>query len=144
MYTCKFFAPHELVYPSLYEQYSTNPNKLYMAFDINALVTLDLLRKKYGPCVINNWKAGGSFKHSGLRPPDCEEGAALSQHKFGRAFDCKFSQVTPAEIWIDIEKNPSDEAFALIRRVERFDGMSWFHFDTGNNMGAGIRFIGAK
>jgi len=38
--------------------------------------------------VINNWHTGGARKESGFRIPT-KTGAYLSQHKQGRAFDCK-------------------------------------------------------
>ena len=126
---------HELLPPDLYRAY--NKRGIFF-FDINALVTLDALRDRYGYCTVNNWFWGGDFKWSGFRPWDCPEGARLSQHKFGRAFDCKFRNVTADEVREDMRKadcfNPDSKRpfpyeFQLIRRVENYENMNWFHFD---------------
>lgn len=44
--------------------------------------------------VINNWCYNGSYHLRGFRPPDCKEGAKLSQHKFGNAIDF--------EVWLKL------------------------------------------
>lgn len=112
-----------------------------MLFDINALRTIDRLRSHFGPLTINDWMWGGDFQESGFREWDTETGATLSQHKFGRAFDCKFKNVTAEEVREDMRKHNMFQApqaimkarpsrYAHIRRIESFKRMSWFHFDT--------------
>ena len=145
MYQTEFFAIQELVPEQQYSLYQKHPEKLFMLFDVAALRTLDALRRRYGSIVVNNWHAGGAFHNSGWRPWECSEGAALSQHKFGRAFDCKFVQVTAEEVRRDLVAAPEREEFSLIHRIEAFDGMSWFHFDTGNHRREyGIAMFGAR
>ncbi|XPV77954.1 MAG: hypothetical protein ACNI27_08545 [Desulfovibrio sp.] len=132
IYICQHFRIEELVPPEMFEAFKYNPVKLWMLFDRFALITLDLLRERYGTCTVNNWLWDGNYKYSGWRPFDCKDGAKLSQHKWGRGFDAKFKYITPQEIWQDMIKNPNDEAFRHIRRIEAFPKMTWFHFDTGN------------
>tara|TARA_R110002020_G_scaffold102076_1_gene239952 strand:+ start:1719 stop:2150 length:432 start_codon:yes stop_codon:yes gene_type:complete len=68
------------------------------------LVTLaQFMRERLGkPCTINNWNTGGQYQFSGFRPPDCSTGAALSQHRFGRAIDLKVKDMTADEVREDI------------------------------------------
>ncbi|WP_430735153.1 hypothetical protein [Halodesulfovibrio aestuarii] len=129
---------------------------LFRLFDFRVLVTLDLLRKRYGPCTVNNWhfydsSAWGDlsvhmFRFSGWRPFDCEEGADLSEHKLFRAMDCKFRQVTPNEIWDDMIAKTSAPEFEFMQRIEAFSGMTWFHFDMGQHgrYGKAIKVLSGK
>lgn len=144
MYVPRHFAVSELVPPEIFAEWKASPESLLYIFDVGALQTLDGLRDRYGPLVVNNWHQGGAFRYSGWRPFACTEGAPLSQHKFGRAFDCKFRFVTADEVREDIFTTPDDSPFFRIRRVEVFEGMSWFHFDMGNHLreSLGVHSIG--
>jgi hypothetical protein len=133
MYTPEHFRIEELVGPEFHQVNKARGAMMFMAFDQLALVTLDRLRKRYGPIVVNNWQAGGTFKESGLREMGTGTGAALSQHKFGRAFDCKFRNITPAEVWAELQASPNLSCFEFIQRIEAGAGMTWFHFDTGGH-----------
>lgn len=149
LYDLRYYSIHELVPPELYRAYGDRA--MYM-FDINALITIDLLRSHYGSCTINNWFWGGDYKNSGFRLWNCPEGARLSQHKFGRAFDCKFKNVSADEVREDMRKSGCFESkpkqdipfrFHKIRRIEAFEGMSWFHFDVAPVvLSSGILVIG--
>jgi hypothetical protein len=133
MYKPRFFLLEELAYPGLFEAFPDAGERLWICFDPRALLTLDRMRERYGPIIVNNWKSGGDFSLSGLRPMDSRVGAALSQHKFGRAFDCKFRRADPAEVRGDILSRPWSEAFEHITRIEDFQGMGWVHFDVANH-----------
>ena len=133
MYMTEYFRIEELVPPEIHAAWKQAPQRLFMLFDLDALRTLDNLRRRYGPIIVNNWHKDGNFRHSGWRPWDCKEGAALSQHKLGRAFDCKFTQASAEEVRQDLARMPFSPAFSAIRRIEAFEGMTWFHFDTGNH-----------
>ncbi|MGX7949599.1 peptidase M15 [Oleidesulfovibrio alaskensis] len=143
-YTPRHFRIEELVPPQMaaHSRAAVRRN-LLMLFDMDALRTLDLLRRRYGPVTVNTWHAGGNRTLSGWRPWDCATGAALSQHKYGRAFDCLFRDATPQEVRHDLLLRPDDEEFRAIRRIEAFEGMNWFHFDTGNHdrQGHGIAVV---
>ena len=149
LYPIKHFSVHELLPPAAYQAHG---KRGLLFFDINALITLDMLRDRYGPITINNWYWGGNRKYSGWRPWDCPIGAILSQHKFGRAFDCLFRDVTADDVREDMRKSKCFEAnntepipyvFHRMRRIENFEGMGWFHFDTAPVLtGLGIQVIG--
>lgn len=160
MYRCEFFQIQELVYPDLYKKYQNEGKleRLWLAFDDRALITLDALRTTYGPATVNDWINGGQFKESGLRPMDTSTGAELSQHKFGRAFDVKFKKVTAEKVRKDMEAlnlfkqsipediSPDDPRwpFRFITCVEWINSdMSWFHFDTRNDISdnGGIKIV---
>lgn len=131
---CEHFKIQELVSP---EVFAARGDRAWELLDPAALRSLDLLRKKFGPCKVNDWHQGGNYKLSGLRPFDAGLGAAYSQHKFGRAFDCKFSQYTPEQVYEFVLANP--KAFPEITVIEdvRFTP-TWFHFDTRNHDRGGI------
>jgi len=136
MYLTRHFRIEELVWPEFHAEYKARGATMFMAFDPRALLTLDRLRKRFGPLTVNDWLWGGAFRLSGLRPPGSGTGAALSQHIFGRAFDCKFRNVTAAEVRAELRagalRGPG-QVFEHVARVEDFPGMGWFHFDTGNH-----------
>ena len=127
MYKPKHFKLQELVPPEVYNN-TENKINLWFLFDERALKTLDTLRDMYGIVLVNNWLWGGNFKYSGYRPPHSDVGAPRSQHRFGRAFDCKFDFVDSGEVREDVLSNP--ELFPHITTLEVEIG--WFHFDTRN------------
>ena len=91
MYICKYFKLHELVYPTLYKKYKSNPNYIWKIFNPSALITIDRIREFLDcPVVINNYKFKGNLRYCGLRPANCQVGSYLSDHKFGEAFDLHF------------------------------------------------------
>jgi hypothetical protein len=57
------------------------------------------------PVRVNDWHYGGDFTERGFRLPSTETGAELSQHKFGRAFDCNVKGMTPDEVRSQIKEN---------------------------------------
>ena len=149
MYVPEHFDIRELVWPGFFEANRNYGRRLFLALDARALACLDALRRRYGPVTVNDWHLGGAFRLSGLRPMGSGTGARLSQHIFGRAFDCKFRDVTADEVradllaWqaagrprgagADIRNRTRAEAFAPICRIEQVPDMSWFHFDVGNH-----------
>jgi hypothetical protein len=105
--------------------------------DLRALQTLQALRDKFGPLTVNNWHTGGAFKESGLRSFNTGTGAQFSQHKFGRAFDCKFKGGTPREVAAYVMMH-ADE-FPLLTTIENPDATpTWFHFDVRSHNKEGI------
>lgn len=153
MHKCKYFGIHELVYPSLYKEYEKlgKLDTLWYAFDDRLLITLDALREAFGPIIVNDWKNGGQFRESGLRDMSTTTGAKLSQHKFGRAADAKFKNISAEKVRIKMkelglfdtpmpspelmEKDDPRYPFRYIRCIEWADDMSWFHFDVRNGHG---------
>jgi hypothetical protein len=134
IYRPRHFQIEELVPPSIFEARGERAIEL---LDLEALVTLDLLRDRYGTLTVNDWHWEGHFTESGLRHPDTETGAKFSQHKFGRAFDCKFRRTTPREVFDDILEH--DELFPKLTVLENVEHTpTWLHFDTRNHGRRGI------
>ena len=108
-----YFGIEELVPRSIYNR---RGDKAWQLLDMQTLQTLEWLRENLGQCTVNNWKWGGNFSQSGLRTFEIymQDGFtmvneaklkmadSLSQHKYGRAFDCKFKDYTAEEArqWI--------------------------------------------
>lgn len=136
-YTPKSFGLHELVPPDLYHSHGVRAWEL---LDVRALVTLQALRDAFGPIVVNDWRSGGNFTESGLRSFNSTTGAALSQHRFGRAFDCKIRRVTPTEAAAHVLAH-ADE-FPFLTTIENTDATpTWFHFDVRNHQREGIWIV---
>ena len=137
IYRCQYFKLEELVPPETFNQVF-DPSRLWIVFDPLALWTLDNLRDRYGPLIVNTWSRG--LRYGGYRPLDCSIGAKWSQHKFGRAFDPKSSTVTADEMRKDILDMSFQKRQSVgldhINRVEM--SVNWFHFDTGNSVGQNI------
>jgi len=123
------FTLDELVPPDLMAAHPGHV--LWGLFDPHLLWTIDALRERYGPLVCNDWASGGRFRHRGLRPPDCDEGAALSDHKFGRAVDLVPLRASVRDIREDIRAAPDTEAFRYITVVE--EDVSWLHLGFRNH-----------
>lgn len=122
----KSFILQELVDPEIHK---ARGERAWELLDPRALITLQALRDALGPCVVNNWHASGPFKESGLRDFRTGTGAMYSQHKYGRAFDCKFKSVTPAEALAYVQEHRDD--FRHLTVIENVNATpTWFHFDV--------------
>lgn len=120
------FKLQELVTPSIY---NARGESAWQLLDPRALITLQELRDALGPCVVNDWADGGHYQESGLRDFETSTGAKWSQHKYGRAFDCKFKSLTPADALAYVQANR--EKFPHLTVVENPSATpTWFHFDT--------------
>ncbi|WP_051294906.1 hypothetical protein [Maridesulfovibrio bastinii] len=143
LYIPKHFRIEELVYPGFHEAHKHRGNLIWLAFDVRVLKTADRLRERYGKMTVNDWCWGGDRTESGLRAMTTGTGAALSQHKFGRALDCIFADCTADEVRADMRRKgffephfPAsnfDAEFVGITCIEEFEGMGWFHFDVRNH-----------
>ena len=127
MYKCKHFIIEELVSPGTH---AVRGHKAWQLLDDRLLMTIDMLRDKYGQMTINNWKWNGDREWSGLRTPDSPWYSTYSQHSFGRAVDCIFKDVTAEQVRQDILSNPDDSNFKYINSFE--EGTSWLHIDVRN------------
>jgi hypothetical protein len=134
---CKHFLIQELVPPEVYD---LRKDAAWELLDFAALLTLDTLRDAFGALIVNNWHAGGAFKESGYRSLTTPTGARFSQHKFGRAFDCKFENVTPEEAALHILSNPS-KFVHLTTLEDPAKTKTWLHFDVRNNDKSGIWIV---
>jgi hypothetical protein len=136
-YRPKHFQLHELVPPDIFAARGTAAWEL---LDPRALMTLDSLREQFGPCVVNDWQSGGQYKESGLRSSQTATGAVYSQHKFGRAFDCKFKGASPDAVGAYVIAHP--DQFPHLTTIEDTAATpTWFHFDVRLNSTPGIRIV---
>lgn len=136
-YRPEHFALHELVPPEILR---SRGDAGWELLDPGALVTLDALRTQFGSLTVNNYEWGGRYRESGLRSAESRTGARYSQHKYGRAFDCKFKRATPQEVYAYILATP--EQFPHLTTLEDIEATpTWLHFDTRNNATPGIRVV---
>ena len=127
MYTCSYFAIHELVPRNVFYD---RGEKAWELLDERLLVTLDRLRERYGPVTVNNWYWDREREWSGLRTKDSPFYSPYSQHTFGRAADCLFAEISPEQVRQDILARPTDSTFELIGSIEL--NVTWLHFDVRN------------
>ena len=133
MYIPKYFKLHEYFSRDFYTNHRYDGRKLRQMLwliDDRVLWTNDKLREKYGTVHINNWFWGGGNENRGYRTPDCAVGVEWSQHKFGRASDLIFNEVTAEEVRQDILSDPFCQDFEHISCIEM--GVSWLHWDCRN------------
>lgn len=131
----KNFVIQELVAPELH---AARGERCWEMLDPGAVRALQVLRDNFGPCTVNNWhRPGGTFRLSGLRPFDSNIGAKYSQHKLGRAFDCKFQLATPAQVFEWIMRNRIAVPAITVLEDVNFTP-TWLHFDTRPTNQTGI------
>lgn len=136
-HTLRHFNLRELVTPEIW---ATRGERCADLLDPRALRVLDDLRDKFGPVTVNNWHSGGTYKESGLRDPFTSTGAMWSQHKFGRAFDCKFKGATPREVFDHLTAHAADwPEITVLEDVDKTP--TWLHFDVRAASWEGIRVV---
>lgn len=124
----KYFITQELVPPDIYTQYG---EKSMWFIDPRLIILADFLREFVGqPMTINNWDSGHTLSLRGFRPPDTTVGGRLSQHKFGRAFDCSFDDILPRTVYNSILSNEKlfmEQGLTTLENIEFTK--SWLHCD---------------
>ena len=126
MYKPVYFRPNEIFPPEIIKMFTVNgvvSNNIWMLMDERILLAADCLRLRYGICYINH----NGMTQRGFRT-DEKVGAKFSQHRYGRALDINFKNVTVKEVRDYIINNPS--LFVGITAVENVDG--WLHIDCRN------------
>lgn len=121
------FDLREFVHPNVWERFGAN---CIWFLDPNLYTIAQLLRDRFGPTTINSWHYGGSRINSGFNP-DRPIGAQYSQHKYGRAIDCQFSNATPNEVRAEMLNQQELWIDAGVTTIEheRF-APTWVHIDT--------------
>jgi len=127
MYTCQYFAIHELVPKQVFQ---ARGERAWQLLDERLLITLDRLRERYGAMTVNNWYWGKEREWSGLRTKDSPYYSPYSQHTFGRAADCLFMKASAEAVRKDMLAAPDDQTFELVGSLEM--GVSWLHVDVRN------------
>ena len=130
MYIPKYFGIKELVPKDIYDKYrSRGSNFLFqVVFDERLLMLIDRIREEFGPMVVCDWASGGGSHYRGFRPPDCSVGAALSQHRFGRAVDMIPKNVSPDDMRPQIISDQNSDKWKVIGGLEM--DITWFHVDV--------------
>lgn len=137
MYIPKYFKLQEFFPKEFYNEiYPILGNKMWQLMDNRVLQTADTLRSKYGPMIVNDWlwrSDSYANQYRGYRPWNCKIGAGYSQHKFGRALDCKFVKVDTKKIIDEIAYSEYGDfiEYKYITTVEI--GVTWLHFDVRNH-----------
>lgn len=127
MQVSKNFHVRELVPFEIYLKYGDSS---IWFVDKQMIEIIQAVRERYGIVTINNKYAGGQYNYSGFRPPDCKVGAKLSQHRFYKAYDCKFKNATPKEVYEDILSNQSrwlDKGLTTMEDISKTP--TWLHLD---------------
>ena len=129
MKVSKNFIIQEFVTPSMYNDLGDDADIL---IDDRVVHLAQFVRERFDkPVTINNWFYGGPFKYRGVRPHDCEVGAAYSQHKYGRAFDFNVRGMSIEEVHQDIKDNQQlyyDNHLRVVESIEK--AATWIHFDV--------------
>lgn len=82
------------------------------------------------PVTVNTWAWDRRFEERGFRLPDTNTGARLSQHKFGRAFDCNVEGLTPDAVRSRIIDNEALFMEKGLTTLESGDiAKTWVHSD---------------
>lgn len=122
----KYFVIQEFVSPEIYK---LRGEKSIELVDSRIIKVANGLREYFKvPITINNWHEGGQYKESGLRDFSTTTGAKFSQHKFGRAIDCKFQGLDPKDIRKTILNNQKYFLELGLTCIEA-DTPTWVHID---------------
>lgn len=130
----KHFTIHELADPSIIAE--RGEEATWAMLDHKLFPALDWLRGIFGSISINGMYRGVRFTESGLRRKDTKTGAKFSQHKLGRAADCKFHHIEELDVYDFIMANQNEAYRMGIRRVEDIaftgcaGGGGWLHIDV--------------
>jgi len=130
MYKPKHFGIKELVPKDLYNKYSSRGDDFLfqVIFDERLLRLIDIIRDEFGSMTVCDWSWGGASQYRGYRPPDCSVGAALSQHRFGRAVDMIPKDIMPNEMRKKIIADQNSDKWKVIGGLEM--DITWFHVDV--------------
>lgn len=123
LYTPKHFIIEEFIPKDIFEKYG----QCWQIMDERLIITADQIRDHFGKkMTINNWKWNGQFSQRGIRSFNSKVGAALSQHKFGRAIDFDIEEMSAEEVRTEIIKNK--DKFLHITAMET--DINWVHIDV--------------
>ena len=138
--TAEHFALHELLPPELYNFYKERGIlwKGWILIPETTIITIDTLRKNFGPMVINTYGLSaaarikyGNRRYSGLRSPDPKRPEYVSAHFHLMATDSLFRNFTAVEVRRSILRSP--EVFPHINRLEctiKGKEIGWLHWDS--------------
>jgi hypothetical protein len=131
MIISKYFRIEEFVPPTIYKAWGDGSIKF---IDPKVIQIADAYREFFNlPVTVNNWvfnPKGSIYKERGYRTPSSKTGASLSQHKFGRAFDCSIKGLTTRELFNAVVANYEFfKQFGLTTIEDIKYTPSWLHSD---------------
>lgn len=127
MQVSKNFVLQEFVSPDAFKLFGKNA---IWFTDPKVIATAQWLRDYIGKAVtINNWHEGGHYTESGLRSFLTNTGAQYSQHKYGRAADCKVEGMNGDELRHIVEVNKKALIKIGLTTIE-LGTPTWLHFDV--------------
>jgi len=122
------FYLDEFIHPDYMRKFGQNA----LWFIDHRIVTIaqELRNDLNVPIIINNYETGGGYKSSGLRTLGSKVGAKYSQHKYGRAIDCKFIGLEIREAY-DFLLHNQDKYFNIgLTTIENIEHTpTWLHLD---------------
>jgi len=129
MKVAKNFTLAEFVHPEILDRWGA---KSLWFIDPKIFTMAQALRDRFNrPVTINDWITGGVYIDSGLRQLNCQIGAALSQHKYGRGIDPKVKGIDPLEVQEDIRNFFYYYQNAGLTTIEDATP-TWTHMDCRN------------
>lgn len=124
------FSLSEFVSPAIYKKWGVA--SLWF-LDKRLFPLAQFIRDRHGSTTINGTLNGHTYTQSGFREPGSKTGAKLSQHRFGRALDLKFSDATIQEVYDDIVNNFDLYKKFGLTTVENINfTKTWLHIDLRN------------
>lgn len=125
----KHFEIHQLVPANVFARFA---ERSWWFIDPKLVAVLDALRDDLGvPVVINDWYTGGRFQNSGFRAPNTTVGAAMSQHRFGRAADVKALAMKPDAVLRALNLNKEKYLALGLTTIENLEHTpTWLHIDV--------------
>ena len=122
----KNFTLAEFVHPEILDRWGA---KALWFIDPKIFTIAQAIRDRFNrPVTINDWITGGLLVDSGLRQLNCQIGATLSQHKFGRAIDFRVDGIDPLEVQQDIKNFANYYQLAGMTTIED-STPTWTHAD---------------
>lgn len=138
----KYLDIKELVPPDIY---TVRGDAAWELIDHSLIILLDNIWANIGEFEVNNWHRGGQYKESGFRSASSTVDARYSQHKFGRAADCKPKLGSAQDFYAKILSDkllPSKSIWSLtLEDIAATGPGGWVHIDVRNNSSPGIRII---
>jgi hypothetical protein len=131
MRVSKDFDVREFVPPSIWNRFGTSSTW----FIRPEIISLAQFYRDWfeAPVRVNDWAWGGRFTERGFRLPTSSEGASLSQHKFGCAFDCTIDGLSADEVREEILQHEKEFMEAGLTTLESGDfAPTWVHSDIRN------------
>lgn len=124
-----YFEVEEFVPPSIFKRYGSNS---IWFIDPKIIQLATAYREFFGrPIIINDWHRKGKFSNRGFRLPDTKVGGELSQHKFGRAFDCNVSGLKVESVYEAILDNKEHFMKSGLTTLENINFTeTWIHSDV--------------